>query len=149
MSIVVSTQLHVINCACGGVYAITEGHREQCQRQGTIWHCPYCQTGWGFHQSEADRLRKELANAEQEKERLKKDAEYWQQKRKVAMAEAEHFRKSRDGMKGALASQRKRIAKGVCPCCNRHFSNLHRHMQTEHPDFSGANAEQTKAHQSQ
>jgi len=31
---------------------------------------------------------------------------------------------------------RKRVANGVCPCCNRTFQNLFRHMKSEHPDFA-------------
>lgn len=34
-----------------------------------------------------------------------------------------------------LDKQLKRIHKGVCPCCNRSFQNLKRHMETKHPDF--------------
>ena len=28
----------------------------------------------------------------------------------------------------------KRIHAGVCPCCNRSFPNLQRHMAAKHPD---------------
>ena len=28
----------------------------------------------------------------------------------------------------------KRLTNGVCPCCNRTFSNLHNHMLKQHPD---------------
>lgn len=31
--------------------------------------------------------------------------------------------------------QRKRAKAGVCPCCNRTFRQLARHMKTKHPDF--------------
>jgi hypothetical protein len=30
---------------------------------------------------------------------------------------------------------RKRIQSGVCPCCNRTFENLGRHMKSKHPAF--------------
>lgn len=29
----------------------------------------------------------------------------------------------------------KRVANGVCPCCNRTFKDLANHMQTQHPEF--------------
>lgn len=29
---------------------------------------------------------------------------------------------------------RRRTAAGVCPCCNRSFVQLARHMKTKHPD---------------
>ena len=33
-----------------------------------------------------------------------------------------------------IEKQLKRIHKGVCPCCNRSFTNLKRHMETKHPE---------------
>lgn len=40
--------------------------------------------------------------------------------------------------KGKLTKTRNRIAKGVCPCCNRSFVNLGKHMAGQHPDFGAA-----------
>lgn len=31
----------------------------------------------------------------------------------------------------------KRVHNGVCPCCNRSFVNLQRHMKTKHPEVVG------------
>lgn len=28
-----------------------------------------------------------------------------------------------------------RVGNGVCPCCNRTFQNLQRHMHTKHPEY--------------
>lgn len=33
-----------------------------------------------------------------------------------------------------LDAKLKRVHKGVCPCCNRSFENLRRHMETKHPE---------------
>jgi hypothetical protein len=52
------------------------------------------------------------------------------------LAEATRFRKSRDGIKGALIKQKKRVGNGACPCCKRTFSALARHIKTQHPDFT-------------
>ncbi|WP_165394478.1 helix-turn-helix domain-containing protein [Pseudoxanthomonas winnipegensis] len=30
---------------------------------------------------------------------------------------------------------RQRVMNGVCPCCNRTFENLRRHMHDKHPEF--------------
>lgn len=30
-----------------------------------------------------------------------------------------------------------RLKKGVCPCCNRSFANLHNHLVNEHPHYTG------------
>src|SRR5262249_949264 len=32
----------------------------------------------------------------------------------------------------------RRTSGGVCPCCNRSFVSLGRHMKTKHPDFAKA-----------
>lgn len=140
MTISMSTELHVLTCPkCSGVFAITEVYRAEAAREGGFKQCrscPYCKNSRGYGEGEVDRLRKELANAEQEKERLNKRATYFQQERDKATQEAEHFRKSRDGVRGAMASQKKRIANGVCPCCQRTFVNLHRHMTSKHPAFA-------------
>lgn len=31
----------------------------------------------------------------------------------------------------------RRIAAGVCPCCRRSFTDLARHMSSQHPDYAG------------
>lgn len=43
--------------------------------------------------------------------------------------------------RGVVTRIRNRVGKGVCPCCNRTFSNLARHMIGEHPDFAAQAAE--------
>jgi hypothetical protein len=35
---------------------------------------------------------------------------------------------------------KKRAAAGVCPCCNRSFGELAKHMATKHPDFRAEDA---------
>jgi hypothetical protein len=37
--------------------------------------------------------------------------------------------------KGNVTKLRKRAAAGVCPCCNRTFLALQKHMAHKHPDF--------------
>lgn len=36
--------------------------------------------------------------------------------------------------KNKINRQLKRVNNGVCPCCNRTFSNLQQHMKTQHPE---------------
>lgn len=37
----------------------------------------------------------------------------------------------------AIATKlKKRASAGVCPCCNRTFTNMARHMETQHPEFT-------------
>ena len=40
--------------------------------------------------------------------------------------------------RGQVTKISKRVAKGVCPCCNRMFENMARHMKSKHPGFAEA-----------
>lgn len=44
--------------------------------------------------------------------------------------------RSASAYKGRVTRLKNRAAAGICPCCTRHFENLHRHMSTKHPDFA-------------
>jgi hypothetical protein len=53
-------------------------------------------------------------------------------------AEREQAEASARAHKGHATRLRKRTKAGVCPCCNRTFKQLARHMSTQHPDFEPA-----------
>lgn len=38
-------------------------------------------------------------------------------------------------MKAEHAKTSRRLSRGVCPCCNRTFNQMARHMRTKHPEF--------------
>jgi hypothetical protein len=120
-------------CRCGMPLGLSETWMKSAKEAGhfkKMFCCPYCKVdqGWGVSVHEA-----EVAKLNREKAALASDLQWVKQKRTEAVAEAEHFRKSRDGMKGALRKVKVRIGRGVCPCCNRTFENLRRHMETQHP----------------
>lgn len=129
-SLAFSVTLTTINCGeCGGTYAINENYRRQRQEEGKSWTCPYCKVGWGYSgNSDNARLKKEL-------ERQTKLAE-WERNRAnthaAALKATEHQLRAQ---KGAKTKLKKRIANGVCPCCDRSFTNLQRHMKHMHPDY--------------
>ena len=43
--------------------------------------------------------------------------------------------------KGQVTKIKNRVGHGVCPCCNRTFGDLARHMNTKHPTFTAQAAE--------
>jgi hypothetical protein len=49
-----------------------------------------------------------------------------------------HEERSHSATKGQLTKARKRAAAGVCPCCQRTFQNVARHVKTKHPEFDPA-----------
>lgn len=127
----VTVELTTINCGeCGGTYAINERYREQKATAGGSWNCPYCRVGWGYsNNNENARLKKELTNTQ-------KRLEWQSEAARKARDEAEHQRRVGLGYKGALVKTKKRIGKGTCPCCKRHFSNVEKHMATKHPEYA-------------
>lgn len=49
---------------------------------------------------------------------------------------AERLKRKNSALRGAHTRTKNRIANGVCPCCKRHFMNLHRHMKGQHPEYA-------------
>lgn len=43
--------------------------------------------------------------------------------------------------RGVVTRIKNRVGHGVCPCCNRTFGNLYRHMATKHPGYAAEAAE--------
>lgn len=124
--------LYIVNCGpCGGTYALNKRYVAQKREKGGYWHCPYCQTSWGYGESENERLKAAL-------EKQKKSTQWQADRARKAEEDAEHRRRQYVGMKGVLTKQKNRVSKGVCPCCNRYFKNLHRHMESKHPKFTKA-----------
>src|SRR5688572_11294227 len=103
----ISIDLAVKTCKnCGGTFAIADEYVNECRRLGNfrqMWACPYCKKTWGFGESEADRLRKQLK--EKEDARAREEAA-----RKYAETEASYFRKDRDATAAALKRHKKRVS---------------------------------------
>jgi hypothetical protein len=125
----VQLEFSVQHCSCGGTYAINEEYRSVMQDNGAGWRCPYCATSWGyFGNSEADRLKKQLAEETKLKMRALADANNLRSQAEKLEADASQAR-------AEAARLKNRSAHGVCPCCTRTFSNLSQHMQSKHPEF--------------
>lgn len=112
---------------CGVEYAAPKIFMDECREDPTIYF--YCPNGHGRHfsESEADKLRKErdrLAQRIAQKDDEIKDLE---NRRRAAV--------------GQVTKLKNRVGHGVCPCCNRTFENLARHMTTKHPTFTAEAAE--------
>ena len=115
-------------CRCGLLVAMTEELRTRRLNDHGWFYCP---NGHGQHftgkskaekeRERAERLERELASADRRIANLDED---------VRSARA-----SLRATKGQLTKTKKRAANGVCPCCNRSFANVQRHVKGQHPDF--------------
>lgn len=103
--------------------------------KGIQFYCPY---GHGQHyligESEEDKLRRERDRLAQRV--AQRDDEIQRQRE---MREAAERRAS--AARGQVTKIKNRVGHGVCPCCNRTFENLARHMAHQHPTFTAEAAE--------
>lgn len=105
---------------CGIHFMVPERWRADKQRTGKGWYCP---NGHGrvYRESDLDKAKSALAA---EKER------HQQTLSRLNKSEA-----AKQKAQGEIKRIKKRAAAGVCPCCNRTFQQLARHMKTKHPDY--------------
>ncbi len=127
-------------CSCGMVFAVPKGLNSRWQSEGetATFYCPIGHPQSYVGQSDAQKLaatEKLLKNAQ-------KRTEWAEHNAAEAREEARLAENRRRGEKAAKTRIKNRIANGVCPCCNRTFKNLHRHMENQHPDFAPASATQ-------
>lgn len=133
------TNLVTVSCAtCHITYAIPKSlydsalHWRGDRADGRGWKlcCPMGHTWWYCGENEEDRLRRVLELERDTLARVGADRDQAKAEAKAQKGRATRFRNDRERLKT-------RAAAGVCPCCNRTFQNLQRHMAGQHPDFTG------------
>jgi ABC-type phosphate transport system auxiliary subunit len=114
--------LTVTSCWCGIHFAIPSNLYQWMQRDSD--HSCRCPMGHTMvfsdtQKEELERARAALADA---------------QRRAQATRDLLHAEeRSHTATKGHLTRVKKRVHRGVCPHCNRHFADLERHMGSKHP----------------
>lgn len=109
-----------ICCNCFVHFAMDVALNNQRRAEGGTFYCP---NGHAQHYTET------------EVEKLKKLNMTLKNKAAWAETETEYQKRSHAATKGKLTKLHKRVANGVCPCCNRSFKQLSRHIKNKHPDY--------------
>jgi hypothetical protein len=124
-------------CNCHITFAMPADLQKRCTEAGAGMTF-YCPLGHPQHYtvSETAQLKEKLAR-EQEWRRNAETRE------RAARDQADAAERSARAYKGHLTRTRKRIGNGVCPCCNRHFANVERHMRGQHPGYADSDGEAT------
>lgn len=127
-------ELTIVSCWCGMKHAVPSSlnrhqHYERDHGRDFVIYCPLGHQYVAAGESEVARLKREL---EQAKNRTLAE----QQRHDQTRAELRETERRRQAQKGVTTRIKNRVQKGVCPCCNRTFTNLARHMAGQHPDFS-------------
>jgi ABC-type sulfate transport system substrate-binding protein len=105
--------------SCGSWFGVDAFFDNERRKSKASFYCPNGHSQV-YTENEADRLRREL-EAERQRVALERGMRITAENR-LAVVQKEAKRVSR------------RIHAGVCPCCNRTFQNLARHMATKHPE---------------
>lgn len=113
-------------CRCGITIVMPQHFANKRREDHADFHCP---NGHAQHfpgKSELEKAQDLLATERRWREQANKD-------RDAAL-------KRESAAKGQVTKIKNRVGNGVCPCCNRSFTNLQRHMHTKHPTFKDEGA---------
>lgn len=102
---------------CSQSFAMSRRFYDETKRTGHTWYCPSGHPRAWRGKSTEQKLREAEAQATHLTDQLQASAH-----------EAERLRQ-------ALLRDRHRFSNGVCPCCNRSFENVARHIRGQHPDY--------------
>jgi hypothetical protein len=87
----------------------------------------YCPLGHSFIFSNTTEEQLEVAKQETKRAR---------QRERAVRELLTHEEHSHRATRGHMTRIKKRVAAGVCPCCNRTFRDLAKHMEGQHPDYA-------------
>ncbi|MCW3051631.1 MAG: hypothetical protein JWN14_801 [Chthonomonadales bacterium] len=129
--------LNLVTCiSCGTPFGIEQVLDHTLRKNGKTFYCPNGhEMVYRVGESEADKLRTQLAQEAKKRERLETDV-------KRAEGQAKLANRRRAAAKGQLTKLRNQVAEGKCPCCGLLFADLHDHMKQAHPDFETTEPEE-------
>lgn len=105
-----------------GISFMVPSHWSQKRREDhKTFYCPNGHSQWFPQESEEEKLRRE-------RDRLKQNTAYLEDRLKDKDRQVSAAR-------GQVTRIKNRISAGVCPCCNRSFSNLAKHMAHMHKEY--------------
>lgn len=121
-------------CNCGITFGMPKDFQQHKIANKTSFYCPNGHAQSYVGQTDSQKAREAEAKAL----RLERDRDYWmgeERKEREGRVAAEHRERAQKAAKTRLKN---RVAKGVCPCCKRHFANVQKHIEGQHPDFAAA-----------
>lgn len=129
-------------CSCGILFAMPVSFHNERYADKRVFYCPN-----GHHQSytgksETEKLKAALDEERRARQRAEQNIAYWSDEAKEQRERADKERNRANGYKGHATRMTKRAKAGVCPCCNRTFQQLARHMASQHPEFTPIDVDQ-------
>lgn len=129
--------LTIDSCArCFVRFAYPKEMETRRRNDGKSFYCPNGHSlVFNNGESQEDILRRERDRLAQDAARLSEEAATAWRARDAAEQLTANAQASERKAKKNLVSLKKRTAAGICPCCNRSFLELSRHIATKHPTF--------------
>lgn len=106
-------------CVCHVIFAVTTAHNDRLRAKGELFYCPNGHSQ-RYTETTVQKLQKQL-DAQKAQTELQRQLRVEAEKRTIAQ-------------RGLVTKLQKRIHAGVCPHCQRTFSQLAKHMQSKHPE---------------
>lgn len=116
-------ELVVDSCWCGMHFAMPSNLHYNFTHNGTKVYCPLGHT---------------VVIKETEEQRLRKKLEREQAASVALRDQLDAASRSNAALRGEITKAKTRAEGGACPCCNRSFVQLARHMKSKHPDYAKA-----------
>ena len=120
-------ELTVLTCWCGLKHAVPAELRRRQLRQhndGENVMEIFCPLGHGY-----------VPSGESKAAKLERQLQRERQRHDQTRADRDHKENQRRAEKAAKTRLKNRARMGLCPCCNRHFKDLQRHINRMHPEF--------------
>ena len=126
-----SITIEAVSCGeCGIHFGMPEWYVKARKSDHRTWYCPNGHGRAYRGESDADKVQRLSGQLDQERTR-----------RQQAEERELHERRLRRGTETKIRNLKARVKAGVCPCCNRTFKQLARHMTTKHPEFNPEGSE--------
>ena len=122
-----SVSLSCFRCKCGFTLPDALYHSAKASEK-ISFYCPY-----GHEQH--------YPKGETEEDKLRRERDLLYQRVAQRDDEIKSLEARRRAAVGQVTKIKNRVGHGVCPCCNRTFENLARHMSSKHPTFTAEAAE--------
>lgn len=114
-------------CNCDIPFFLPDYKEEKCLEDGSNFYCPSGHP-MVFTDNEVTKLKRELQKEKQRREWAERNGENLLKARQKT-------ERTLVATKGHVTRIKNRVGNGVCPCCNRTFQNVKRHMNCKHPDW--------------
>ncbi len=129
-----TSTLVITSCpSCGIKFAMPESKYNACREDSKqSFYCPngHCLS---YFESRSTKLERELFREKASHDRSKA----WGRDQS---ARADKVTRKLTATKGVVTRIKNRVGNGVCPCCNRTFKQLARHMKKQHPQYAKESA---------